>query len=383
MCEVYSLVSGDLTESIDFHKYSQDFENGNSLNKPKDFKVLKMIKPINMENAVDIVNYSNFNKKERDVPLTIYDLQSCRDRYLEYCTFNRKLGPSTIKGYGHNLDNFVLFLGKLDPPVLGWTQVKRKHLDNYLDDVCENYSVSTIKGKFSSLRGFFYFLHDDGVEIDNPFRRFRLRMQKPVSNPISLTLGEVRSILKEAYKIENPSAFQKTRDILVLELLFLSGMRVSELCGIKLSDYNPVEKTIEVIGKGSRNRLVFISNEEVISLLNNYLYLRENLLIENSNQLLCNNLFLSNKMLPLKTDHVREIVRKYKNAAGMTKRVTPHTFRHTFASLLLEEGVDIKYIQELLGHSSIKTTQIYLHTTNVRKREILAKMHPRRKLGAK
>ncbi|MBK5263086.1 MAG: tyrosine-type recombinase/integrase, partial [Peptostreptococcaceae bacterium] len=260
---------------------------------------------------------------------------------------------------------------------------KRKHLDYYLDVVSENYSVSTIKGKFSSLRGFFYFLQDDGLESDNPFRSFRLKMKTPVSIPASLTLGEVTRILGGAYKLENINAFQKTRDLLVLELLFFSGVRVSELCGIKLSDYNPVEKTMEVLGKGSRNRLVFITNKEVISLLNKYLSLRNTLSIDNANRLLSSRLLLSDKMLPIKTDQVRKIVGKYKSVAGMTKHVTPHTFRHTFASLLLEEDVDIKYIQEFLGHSSIKTTQIYLHTTNEKKRDILAKMHPRRKLGSK
>jgi len=309
------------------------------------------------------------------------NLKFYRDKYLEYCTYNRKLVPSTINGYRHNIDNFILFLGKLEPPVCCWNQVKRKHLDDYLDGVSEKYAVSTIKGKFSCLRVFFYFLQDDGLEIDNPFRRFRLKMKTPVSIPVSLTLGEVNEFLGEAYKLENLNIFQKTRDLLVLELLFLSGARVSELCGIKLSDYNPVEKTMEVIGKGSRNRLVFITNKEVLSLLNRYLALRNTLSVDNANRLLSSRLLLSNKMLPLQTHQARKIVGKYEGVAGIKKHVTPHTFRHTFASLLLEEGVSIKYIQEFLGHSSIKTTQMYLHTSNERKRDILAKMHPRRKLG--
>lgn len=311
------------------------------------------------------------------------NLQFYRDRYLEYCTFNRKLAPSTIYGYRQDLNNFILFLEKLEPPILCWTQVKRKHLDYYLEVVSENYSVCTIKGNFSSLRCFFYFLQEDGLEFDNPFRKFRLHMQKPASIPISLTLGEVTGILREAYKFENLNAFRKSRDILVLELLFSGGMRVAELCSITISRYDPVEKTIEVIGKGNKNRFIFITNKEVLALLDDYLALRSNLSFRNGTQLLCDNLLLTDSLLPLKPIHVRGIIKKYVMASGITKRVTPHTFRHTYASLLLEEGVDIKYIQEFLGHSSIKTTQIYLHTTSGRKREILAEMHPRKKLGRK
>jgi len=122
---------------------------------------------------------------------------------------------------------------------------------------------------------------------------------------------------------------------------------------------------------------MFITNKEVISLLENYLTLRNALPVDSDL------LLLSDRMLPLRTEHVRHIITKYVVAAGIAKRVTPHTFRHTFASLLLEEGIDIKYIQEFLGHSSLKTTQIYLHTSSGRKREILAEMHPRRKLGPK
>ncbi len=305
------------------------------------------------------------------------------DRYLDFCRINKKLAPSTIRGYRQALDNFIRFLEALEPPVTNWTQVRRKHLDHYLEVVSAHYSVATIKGLFSCLRLFFYFLQEDGLEIDNPFRRFRLHMQRPIPIPVSLTLGEVSEILEEAYKMENPNAFRKARDLLVLELLFSGGMRVAELCGITISRLDFVEKTIEVIGKGSKNRFIFLTNKEVLSLLEDYLALRSNLSLTNGNRLLPDHLLLSDRLLPLKPIQVRSLIKKYALAAGMSKQITPHTFRHTFASLLLEEGVDIKYIQEFLGHSSIKTTQIYLHTSNSRKREILAEMHPRKRLGPK
>ena len=310
----------------------------------------------------------------------INNFDSYRDRFLEYCNINRKLAPSTIKGYRDDLDGFILFLEKQEPPVVCWTQVKRKHLDHYLEMVSEHYSVCTIKNKFSSLRVFFYFMLEDGLEFDNPFRRFRLRLQKPASIPISLTLGEVTGILGEAYKSENPNTFRKVRDLLVLELLFSGGMRVAELCGIQLFHYDSAEKTIEVIGKGSKNRILFITNNEVLSLLDDYLVLRSDFTINQKDQVSSDFLLLTDRFLPLKPFHVRHIIHQYVAATGITKRVTPHTFRHTFASLLLEEGVDIKYIQEFLGHSTIVTTQIYLHTSAEKKRMLLETKHPREKL---
>ncbi len=285
------------------------------------------------------------------------NLQFYRDRYLEYCTINRKLASRTINGYRYDLNNFIFFLEELEPPVSCWTDVKRKHLDHYLEIVSERYSVATIKGLFSCLRVFFYFMQEDGLVFDNPFRRFRLRMQKPVSIPVSLTLGEVTEILGQAYRSENTNAFRKARDLLVLELLFSGGMRVAELCGITVSRVDLVEKTVDVIGKGSKNRLIFLTNKEVLALLGDYLVLRSDLTLPNGEPLLSDHLLISDRLLPLKPIHVRKIIDKYSDSLGLSKRVTPHTFRHTYASLLLEEGVDIKYIQEFLGHSSIKTTQ--------------------------
>ena len=153
---------------------------------------------------------------------TMDSLQFYRDRYLEYCTLNKKLAPSTIGGYRRELNSFILFLGNLDPPIPCWTEVKRKHLDHYLEAISENFTAHSIKGKFSSLRVFFYYMQDEGEDFDNPFRRFRLHMQKPLSIPISLTLGEVNEI---------------------------GGMRVNELCGIRLSHYTSSERKREILAE--------------------------------------------------------------------------------------------------------------------------------------
>lgn len=295
-------------------------------------------------------------------------------RYLTYCTVNKQLSPCTLQRYRRDLERFAVFLENLDPPVLTWAQVKRKHLDNYLDAISDRYEVTTIKSLFSSLRLFFYFLEDDGLDLENPFKRFRLHLQTPSKIPCSLTLREAEAILMQAYQEENPDYLHKLRDLLILELLFFGGMRVAELCGITLSRYDPAERTIEVLGKGGKDRFIFLTNMEVITLLQDYLALR------NALKPAHDFLLLSDTLSPLKPNQVRRLIHKCTLAAGITKKVTPHTFRHTFASLLLEEGVDIKYIQEFLGHSTITTTQIYLHTTAEKKRMLLETKHPREKL---
>lgn len=164
------------------------------------------------------------------------------------------------------------------------------------------------------------------------------------------------------------------RDIAILELLFVGGLRVSELCCLTFHDFSLEHCAVMVHGKGNKERLIYLENEEVISALNRYIYFRRKAEID------LPYLFITKFGQMLSTQAVRNLVAKYVRLSGINKNITPHVFRHTFATLLLEEGVDIKYIQDFLGHSSISTTQIYLHTTNRQKRKIIATQHPRQKL---
>ena len=160
----------------------------------------------------------------------------------------------------------------------------------------------------------------------------------------------------------------------MLELLFAGGFRVSELCKLKFEDLSPDRLAIRINGKGNKERTIYLENIEVVRALNRYLAYRE--AVPDGNGYL----FITKFDRPLSTQAVRNLVRKYSEMSGIHKNITPHVFRHSFASLLLEEGVDIKYIQDFLGHSSISTTQIYLHTTSSQKRRILSAKHPRQKL---
>ncbi len=147
-----------------------------------------------------------------------------------------------------------------------------------------------------------------------------------------------------------------------------------ELCSLTFQNFDLNQQAIRIVGKGQKERLLYIGSGDVMKAVRRYLACAENLRFKSEY------IFLNRWGAPLSCQSVRYMANKYANLAGIQRKVTPHTFRHTFASLLLEEGVDIKYIQEFLGHSSISTTQIYLHTSEKKKREIFAGMHPRRKL---
>ena len=164
------------------------------------------------------------------------------------------------------------------------------------------------------------------------------------------------------------------RDIAVFEVLFSTGVRVSELCKISEKDIDVTGKNLMVNGKGNRERLIPICTKEAVSALKDYYCLFKNDIRENGM------FFLNRSNRPLSDQSVRRMINKYLNELKIEIRITPHMFRHSVATMLLERGVDIRYIQNLLGHSSINTTQIYAHVRHEAQRRILTKKHPRQLL---
>ena len=209
---------------------------------------------------------------------------------------------------------------------------------------------------------------------------FRSKLNAPLILPKTIPFSVIEAILSAAYhqgqKPELSEKQQKAslRDIAVLELLFATGMRVSELCSLKCSDVNLTEGEVKIYGKGAKERLVQIGNSAVLAALQTY-YVLNHPTIEHTGSFFVNRLGK-----PLSDQSVRNIVVKYTRLAGEELHITPHMFRHSFATLLLEEDVDIRYIQRLLGHSSIVTTQIYTYVSGRKQRDILSTKHPRNKV---
>lgn len=326
------------------------------------------------------------------------------EQFLSYCQHQRHLSTNTIRSYGFDLQLFVEYLKGLDPPVTDRGQVDRHILQGYVAYLSDQHAVKTVKRKIACIRSLFNYLEEEELLVtENPFYRFKLKIKEGFHLPNVMTLQELDSILQVAYEnlpqqcVEKSRArkkplpiasneFLSLRDLTILEILFAGGLRVSELCVLQFQDLNvmsalgkesegnSVNYRLMIHGKGNKERTIYLENPEVKNTLAVYLDLRKMVAKESPY------LFLTKFGDPLSTQAVRNLVTKYAGMAGLGKSITPHVFRHSFASLLHEEGVDIKFIQDFLGHSSITTTEIYLHTSSTKKRQIMATMHPRSKL---
>ncbi len=164
------------------------------------------------------------------------------------------------------------------------------------------------------------------------------------------------------------------RNTAIIELLFATGARISEICSLKLKDIDLTSKTVRIFGKGSKERIIQIENDDVISILMRYMLSTANHSQPDSY------LFLNSRHNRLSEQSVRTVITNLEKQISSPIHITPHMFRHSVATLLLEEDVDIRYIQKILGHSSINTTQIYTHVTSSKQREILRTKHPRNKI---
>ena len=164
------------------------------------------------------------------------------------------------------------------------------------------------------------------------------------------------------------------RDIAVIELLFATGMRISELCSLSPVNVNLINRTVLIYGKGSKERIIQIGNDDVFQILCEYVREYQNEIGRTGH------FFINHLGEPLSDQSVRRMIRKYTDAAAINLHITPHMFRHTFATALLDADVDIRYIQEMLGHSSINITEIYTHVTTAKQMSILSTKHPRKDL---
>jgi len=228
---------------------------------------------------------------------------------------------------------------------------------------------STIARRISAWRSFYRFLCREGVIENNPLRRI-ITPKREKKLPAFLTEGEMKIIL------ESPDSKVKiaSRDVALLETLYSTGIRVSELVGINLEDIDFSRATIKVTGKGSRERIVPIGDYAKEALQFYIKYIRPGLL----NRLkLSNALFLNKNGGRLSDRGVRWLLKKYEKIVGLNKKTNPHVFRHSFATHMLDNGADLRSVQELLGHVRLSTTQIYTHLSRERIKRVYDKSHPR------
>jgi integrase/recombinase XerD len=296
--------------------------------------------------------------------------------FLNHCRFEKNLNEKTLRAYSTDLRQFTSFLTDLN--LLGEIEgIDKFVIRDYLRDLSK-FEPKTVKRKIASLKALFNFLEFDDLLHSNPFRKIRINLKESKKLPTCMNNTEVKEIFLAAYKEKSSNTDigsyaykEKVRDIAVMETLFATGIRVSELCNLKKNDALVDSGFIKVLGKGSKERVIHICHPGVKKALSDYFGLFKKELSESQY------LFTNRLKKRLSEQSVRLMIRKYSKLAKLKKHVTPHTFRHTFATLLLEEDVDIKYIQKFLGHSSIMTTQIYTHVNSIKQKEILSTKHPR------
>ena len=299
-------------------------------------------------------------------------LETMTNNYLDFCQNQKRLDPKTIKAYRIDLKQFCNKISvdstyALTPAII----------ESYISVLHQTSKPKTVKRKIASLRAFFHYLELRDYIDKNPMHKIQTRFREPKTLPKTIPLNTIETILSVMYK-QNAlvqSDYQKkciTRDIAVIELLFSTGMRISELCTLRPSDVNLQERVILIYGKGAKERKIHIGNDAVISILYEY----KSKYYSEIND--CGYFFVNRLKKRLSEQSVREMINKYTSLAAIDMHITPHMFRHSFATCLLEADVDIRYIQEMLGHSSINITEIYTHVAMAKQRDILANKHPRK-----
>lgn len=299
------------------------------------------------------------------------DLQNLIKMYLNYCETQKRLDVKTVKSYRIDLRQFSQYFSASIQAITPDT------LESYIATLHQTYKPKTVKRKVASVKAFFHYLEYKDFITMNPFNKIHIKFREPVILPKTIPLYIIESFLSTIYShYENAkTSYQKKnalRDIAVIELLFATGIRISELCSLTKENVNLYERTILIYGKGAKQRKVQIGNDDVANILIRY----QNTFLQQIDS--CNHFFANQNGTALSDQSVRRMIHKYTCLASIDLHITPHMFRHTFATCLLEADVDIRYIQEILGHSSINITEIYTHVAMAKQRDILTNKHPRK-----
>ena len=290
------------------------------------------------------------------------------DEFLQDCANVRKLSEHTTRAYRLDLARFTRFAG----PKADVTTFDRTVLLQYVQHLFTEHHLkeTSTKRHVASVRSLFRWLEDSGHVPEDPFRGARIRIKLPRRLPRVLSRAELATIL------EHPAGaqFSSLTARMAAELLFATGIRVAELAGIRDSDIDLVAGVITIIGKGSRQRRVYVPDAEIRELIVAYRHARD------ARERGTDAFLTNSRGGAASPQYIRRLVRQLGENAALTRPVTPHMFRHSVATYLLEEGVDIRYVQRLLGHRSIVTTEIYTHVADAALKSRVIERHPRKSI---
>lgn len=294
-------------------------------------------------------------------------LTNAIQQFINYIGIEKGLSENTLNSYERDLTAFATFLKNNGVNVL--TDVSREMVLAYVFELqLRKRAATTISRNLASIRGFFRFLTRENYIVVDP----SLHMETPKIEkrlPKVLSLLEVEQLLNHL----QGSDVHTLRDKAMLEVLYATGIRVSELIQLKITDLNLHMGFIRSYGKGSKERVIPIGNKAIIALTNYLNDSRKQLAKQTTNEYL----FLNQHGEPLTRQAFWKLLKKTAHDAGIKKHISPHTLRHSFATHLLENGADLRSVQELLGHVDISTTQIYTQVTKTRLKEVYNRAHPR------
>ncbi|HEV7763907.1 MAG TPA: tyrosine-type recombinase/integrase [Thermoanaerobaculia bacterium] len=288
--------------------------------------------------------------------------------FIRHCQSIRKLSPHTVRAYELDLARFSQFIGKRATVI----SCDRTVIHNYVRHLFDVRSLkeASVKRHLATLRSLFHWLEDDDETIEDPFRGARIRIRMPKRLPRVIARSDLRRLLRP-----QKSSFSDLTAYIATELLFATGMRVSELASLLDSAVDLEDATIAIIGKGNRERRVFVP-DEIKSLLRDYRKVRDRCAVE------AETFLVNSRGAAASPQMIRRLIRIHGERSSVRDRITPHMFRHSVATYLLEEGVDIRYVQRLLGHRSISTTEMYTQVADAALKVRITEMHPRRVIVA-
>lgn len=288
-----------------------------------------------------------------------------KEKFLDYLQNIKKYSDNTIINYEIDIDRYINYL-KLNK--INIFKIEYKDVLDYISYLKKNHKSTSINRSISSIRTYYNYLIKNNYTNSNPFKIIN-GMKKEKKLPEYFKYNEYVELVNSIDINSNLGIRNKC----IFEVLLCTGCRCNELVNIKLDDINLNEKEIKVLGKGNKERIVYLGSYAIES-IEKYLSIRNEILGKKDN----NYLFINHLGDKLTTRGIRDIIDKILLKSSNNMKITPHTFRHSFATMLLNEGCDLKSVQELLGHVSLSTTSIYTHVSNEELKRVYLHTNPRR-----
>lgn len=290
--------------------------------------------------------------------------------YLDYCEYRKELDQKTLKAYRIDLRQYLDFVFCDEP--------SKEKIEEYITDLHKRYKQKTVKRKIASVKAFYNYLEDEEFIDHNPFRKIKTKFKEDIILPRIVPREEIEQLLNYMYSCLESNRVKNykyiLRDIAVIEMFFTTGARVYEVSNLTVDSVNLTSGLIRIMGKGAKERYIQISDSSVLKIMKNYYE-------ENKEEINRSGFFFINSKGRRFTEQsIRLMFKKYTKQAGIKRNITPHMMRHSVATYLIENGMDVSCVREILGHSSIRTTQIYIHLAVKILAVILHKTHPRKQM---